>query len=111
MENLREVKNRLFFYVLDNSSLMLCKIAYFLEGKAAPFFDRQAAKFYTAKMETEAEAKILELIKNAMKNKNIIIRIDEELKNRATAAAAANNTTVTEILTNFLKDYSKDFKH
>jgi antitoxin component of RelBE/YafQ-DinJ toxin-antitoxin module len=46
-----------------------------------------------------------------MKNKNIIIRIDEELKNRATAAAAANNTTVTEILTNFLKDYSKDFKH
>ena len=55
MENLREVKNRLFFYVLDNISLILCKTAYFLEGKAAPFFDRQAYKFYTAKMQAEAE--------------------------------------------------------
>ena len=63
MEKLKEVKNRLFFYVLDKISLILCKTAYFLEGKAAPFFDRQAYKFYTAKMEAEAETEIFNLMK------------------------------------------------
>lgn len=40
-----------------------------------------------------------------MKNTNIIIRIDKELKQRAAKAAAANNTTLTTIIIKSLKKY------
>jgi hypothetical protein len=54
-EKLKEFKHRVLFAIYDNTALKLCKLAYFLEETAAPYFDSKAGKHYTEKMQEEAE--------------------------------------------------------